>query len=113
MPLEAHENEDISLDVSRSPQEGQFTVSSSWEERINCSKVLPHLLHLNSYIGIFLLHSISAHGFYPSEIDLFMRTIYGKSFSKIFKPRAEIFPKANEAETKWLGGLTLSDSGYN
>jgi hypothetical protein len=98
MPLEPHENEDISLDVSSSPQEGQCTVFSSREEKTNCSKVVPHLLHLNSYMGIFLHHAISAHGFYPSDIDLFMHRIYGKSFSKIFKPRDEIFSKANEGE---------------
>jgi len=48
MPLEPQENEDISLEVSLSPQEGQCTVSSSCEEKIKCSKVVPHLLHLNS-----------------------------------------------------------------
>lgn len=61
VPLEPHENADISLEVSSSPQEGQITVSSSLEERTNCSKVLSHLLHLNSYMGIFPLRSISAH----------------------------------------------------
>jgi len=58
-----HENEDISLHVSPSPQEGQITLSSSSEDRINFSKVLSHLLHLNSYKGIFPLHSINAHRF--------------------------------------------------
>ena len=42
------ENDDISLEVSPSPHKGQANFSSSSEEKINCSKVFPHLLHLNS-----------------------------------------------------------------
>jgi len=61
MPLEPQENEDISLEVSFSPQEGQVTLSSSLEEKTNFSKVLSHLLHLNSYMGIFPLRRIRAH----------------------------------------------------
>jgi hypothetical protein len=48
MPLEPQENEDRSLEVSCSPQEGHTAVSSSREEKTKCSKVLPHLLHRNS-----------------------------------------------------------------
>jgi hypothetical protein len=46
--LAPHENEDISLLVSPSPQEGQIYLSSPSEEKTNCSKIFPHLLHLNS-----------------------------------------------------------------
>jgi hypothetical protein len=42
------ENNDISLQVSLSPHEGQVNFSSSSEEKINCSKIFSHLLHLNS-----------------------------------------------------------------
>ena len=42
------ENNDISLQVSLSPHEGQANFSSSLEEKINCSKIFSHLLHLNS-----------------------------------------------------------------
>lgn len=66
-----HENEDISLHVSPSPQEGQITLSSSSEDRINFSKVLSHLLHLNSYRGIFPLHSINAHRFIRAKQSSF------------------------------------------
>jgi hypothetical protein len=43
-----HENDDIRRQVSRSPHEGQLTLSSLSDGNINCSKVFPHLLHLNS-----------------------------------------------------------------
>ncbi len=43
-----HENDDISLQVSFPLQEGQPGFSSPSEEKINCSKIVPHLLHLNS-----------------------------------------------------------------
>jgi hypothetical protein len=43
-----HEKEDISLQISLSPQEGQTNESSLSEDRINCSNILPHFLHLNS-----------------------------------------------------------------
>ena len=43
-----HENDDISFEVSFPLQEGQLGFSSPSEEKINCSKILPHLLHLNS-----------------------------------------------------------------
>ena len=46
--VDPHENEDISLEVSLSPQEGQITLSCSSEGKINCSKIFPHLLHSNS-----------------------------------------------------------------
>jgi len=46
--VDPHENEDISRQVSFSPQEVQVNLSSSSEERISCSKTFPHLLHLNS-----------------------------------------------------------------
>jgi len=42
------ENDDKSLHVSSSPQDGQINLSSPSEGKINCSKVFPHLLHLNS-----------------------------------------------------------------
>jgi hypothetical protein len=47
-PGDPHEKEDISLEVSLSPQEGQTNESSSLDDRINCSKTFPHFLHLNS-----------------------------------------------------------------
>jgi len=46
--VDPHENEDISLHVSPSPQQGQIDLSSPLEEKTNCSKIFPHLLHLNS-----------------------------------------------------------------
>ena len=46
--VELHENEDISLQISPLPQEGQIDLSIPSEGKINCSKIFPHLLHLNS-----------------------------------------------------------------
>jgi len=43
--VDPHENEDMSLHTSPSPQEGQINLSSPSEEKTNCSKVFPHLLH--------------------------------------------------------------------
>jgi len=42
------ENDDIRREVSHCPHEGHANFSSSSEEKINCSKIFSHLLHLNS-----------------------------------------------------------------
>ena len=53
--VELHEKEDISLEVSPPPQEGQLNSPSLSEGNTSCSKILPHLLHLNSNMGISIL----------------------------------------------------------
>jgi len=48
-----HEKEDINLQASALPQEGQRRSLSLSEAKTSCSKICPQALHLNSYIGIF------------------------------------------------------------
>ena len=45
---EPHEKEDICLQVSFSPQEGQTGFISPSDGKTSCSNTVPHLLHLNS-----------------------------------------------------------------
>jgi hypothetical protein len=49
---EEHEKADMSLHVSFPPHDGQGMLFPLSLEKTSCSKVFPHSLHLNSYMGI-------------------------------------------------------------